>query len=130
MKAYTSILKSDRGYKHVSASFNVDGKMVGVDFDPIAVIRDKDLQEAIEKDPMFGVNFDHYKEVASEEPEPTKDDGSENTNPKLTTDQSAEGNTLDPQNGVHGTVTTESMKAINTSSIVKPKGKSSKSKTK
>lgn len=116
MNTYTSILKSDSGYRDVSARFNVGGAMVGVDFNPVVTIHDKKLQEAIESDPMFGVNFDVFPEAESGGSEEVAGQGSTSTS----TSTSATGG------GVHGTVTTKSMKALNANSIAKKTGSNSK----
>ena len=86
--------------------------MVGVDFNPVVTIHDRKLQEAIESDPMFGINFDVFPEAESGGSEEVAGQGSSST--------SATGG------GVHGTVTTESMKALNANSITKKTGSNSK----
>lgn len=92
--------------------------MVGVDFNPVVTIYDKKLQAAIESDPMFGINFDVFPEAESGGSEEVAGQGSTSTSTSTST--SVRGG------GVHGTVTTESMKALNANSITKKKDSNSK----
>ena len=61
MKAYKAI-----GTHHFSTNFNVDGRMVTVDFNPIACIDNEQLQQSIEKDTSYGILFESCIEPVEE----------------------------------------------------------------